>query len=46
MLNSDGKRDVNAEDIDAAVQLFWTLMSVMTGLLIIASLIGLVSQLI
>lgn len=46
MLNSDGKRDVNAEDIDAAIQLFWTLMSLMTGILIVASLIGLISQLI
>ncbi|HWT64235.1 MAG TPA: adenosylcobinamide-phosphate synthase CbiB [Ochrobactrum sp.] len=46
MLNSDGKRDANAEDIDAAIQLFWTVMSLMTGLLIIASLIGLISQLI
>ncbi len=46
MLNSDGKRDANAEVIDAAIQLFWTVMSLMTGLLIIASLIGLISQLI
>ncbi|MBO1039586.1 adenosylcobinamide-phosphate synthase CbiB [Brucella pituitosa] len=45
MLNSDGKRDVNAEDIDAAIQLFWTVMSLMTGLLIVASLIGLISRL-
>lgn len=45
MLNSDGKRDANADDIDAALKLFWFLMSLMTGLLIIASLLGLVSRL-
>ena len=45
MLNSDGKRDANADDIDAALKLFWSLMSLMTGLLIFASLSGLFSRL-
>lgn len=45
MLNRDGKRDADAGDIDAALKLFWSVMSLMTGMLIIASLLGLVSLL-
>ncbi|OYR22696.1 adenosylcobinamide-phosphate synthase CbiB [Brucella thiophenivorans] len=45
MLNRDGKRDADAKDIGAALKLFWSLMSVMTGLLIISSLLGLFSRL-
>ncbi|GAA5663792.1 cobalamin biosynthesis protein CobD [Brucella sp. NBRC 14130] len=41
MLNASGKRDANADDIDAALHLFWSTMSLMTGLVIAASLIGL-----
>ncbi|HHV66188.1 adenosylcobinamide-phosphate synthase CbiB [Brucella intermedia] len=41
MLNASGKRDANANDIDAALHLFWSTMSLMTGLVIAASLIGL-----
>ncbi len=41
MLNASGKREANANDIDAALHLFWSTMSVMTGLVIAASLIGL-----
>lgn len=46
MLNNEGKRDANADDIDTALQLFWSVMSLMTGMLIVASLIGLISRLI
>lgn len=41
MLNASGKRDANADDIDAALHLFWSTMSLMTGLVIAASLLGL-----
>ncbi|WP_176073619.1 adenosylcobinamide-phosphate synthase CbiB [Brucella intermedia] len=41
MLNASGKRDADADDIDAALHLFWSTMSLMTGLVIAASLIGL-----
>ncbi|WP_139976126.1 MULTISPECIES: adenosylcobinamide-phosphate synthase CbiB [Brucella/Ochrobactrum group] len=41
MLNASGKREANADDIDAALHLFWSTMSLMTGLVIAASLIGL-----
>lgn len=41
MLNASGERDANADDIDAALHLFWSTMSLMTGLVIAASLIGL-----
>lgn len=41
MLNASGKRDADADDIDAALHLFWSTMSLTTGLVIAASLIGL-----
>ncbi len=41
MLNASGKRDANADDINAALHLFWSTMSLMTGLVIAASLLGL-----
>jgi len=41
MLNASGKRNANADDIDAALHLFWSTMSLMTGLVIAASVIGL-----
>ncbi|MFD1198522.1 adenosylcobinamide-phosphate synthase CbiB [Brucella gallinifaecis] len=42
----EGKRDADAADIDAALSLFWSMMSVMTGLVIVASLIGLILRLV
>lgn len=42
MLNASGRRDANAEDIDAALTLYWSAMSLMTALTIMASLIGLI----
>ena len=41
MLNAAGKRDAEAADIDAALVLFWWTMTLMTGFVIAASLIGL-----
>ncbi|UWF65832.1 MULTISPECIES: adenosylcobinamide-phosphate synthase CbiB [unclassified Brucella] len=41
MLNAAGKREAEARDIDAALVLFWSTMSLMTGLVIAASLVGL-----
>jgi len=41
----EGKREADADDIDAALSLFWSSMSVMTGVIIAASLIGLISRL-
>lgn len=46
MLNNEGKRDANADDIDAALQLFWSVMTIMTALVVIASFMGLISRLI
>jgi adenosylcobinamide-phosphate synthase len=42
MLNASGKREAEATDIDAALDLFWATMSLMTGLLIAASIVGLI----
>ncbi|MCL7996999.1 adenosylcobinamide-phosphate synthase CbiB [Brucella sp. 21LCYQ03] len=42
----EGKREADAADIDAALSLFWSMMSVMTGLVIVASLIGLIHRLV
>ncbi|MBC2885824.1 cobalamin biosynthesis protein [Ochrobactrum sp. CM-21-5] len=41
MMNAAGKRDAEAADIDAALVLFWWTMTLMTGFVIAASLIGL-----
>lgn len=46
MLNGDGKRDADADDIDAALRLFWSVMTLMTAMVIAASLIGLISRLV
>ncbi|MGO1161550.1 adenosylcobinamide-phosphate synthase CbiB [Brucella pseudogrignonensis] len=42
----EGKREADAADIDAALSLFWSIMSVTTGLVIVASLIGLIHRLV
>lgn len=42
MLNAAGKRDADAGDIDAALHLFWATMSLMTGAVIVGSLVGMV----
>ncbi len=41
MLNAAGKREAKAADIDAALELFWSTMSLVTGLAIAGSLVGL-----
>lgn len=41
MLNAAGRRDAGADDIDAALVLFWSTMSLMTGVVILGSLLGL-----
>ncbi len=41
MLNAAGRRDAGADDIDAALVLFWSTMSLMTGIVIVMSLLGL-----
>lgn len=46
MLNASGKRDADADDIERALKLFWASMSLMTGLLIASSLIGLIGRLV
>lgn len=46
MLNASGKREAEATDIDAALDLFWATMSLMTGLLIAASIVGLIYRLV
>lgn len=39
MLNEDGRRQANVQDIDAALKLFWKTMTVLAGLVILASLV-------
>lgn len=46
MLNASGKRDADAGDVEAALKLFWAMMSLMTGLVMSASLIGLICRLV
>ncbi|MBV2143842.1 adenosylcobinamide-phosphate synthase CbiB [Falsochrobactrum sp. TDYN1] len=46
MLNAQGKRDAGADDIDAALALFWSSMSLLTGLMIAASLMRLIYRLV
>ncbi len=46
MLNASGRRDANAADIEAGLKLFWSTMSIMTGLLVASSLIGLIYRLV
>ncbi|RLL75703.1 cobalamin biosynthesis protein [Ochrobactrum soli] len=46
MLNASGKREANAADIDAALDLFWATMSLLTSLVIVASLAGLIYRLV
>ncbi|WP_343314620.1 adenosylcobinamide-phosphate synthase CbiB [Brucella sp. BE17] len=46
MLNASGKRDADVGDIAAALKLFWRTMSLMTGLVMSTSLIGLICRLV
>ncbi|MGU3400726.1 adenosylcobinamide-phosphate synthase CbiB [Brucellaceae bacterium D45D] len=45
-LNASGKRDADAGDIGASLGLFWATMSLMTGLVMSASLIELICRLV
>lgn len=42
MLNEAGRRDAKPDDIDAALRLFWKVMSVMSCIVLAAGLVGLI----
>ena len=46
MLNASSKHEANGADIDAALDLFWATMSLLTSLVIVASLAGLIYRLV